>query len=89
MNTQQPNYVTHECNSCYETKPCTVEEEDLKDGEEYHYCDECRTFWAEDANPRPQTTEEIAEMDRMKELADQFTAGKITMEQARKMYKKE
>ena len=90
MNTEQINkYVTHECNSCYETKPCTVEEEDLKDGEEYYYCDECRTFWAEDLNARPQTTEEIAEMDLMKELADQFTAGKITMEQARKMNKKE
>jgi len=49
----------------------------------------CNADWAEDANPRPQTTEEIAEMDLMKELADQFTAGKITMEQARKMYKKE
>jgi len=50
MNPEQINkYVTHECNSCYETKPCTVEEEDLKDGEEYYYCDECRAFWEEDA----------------------------------------
>jgi hypothetical protein len=50
MNTEQINkYVTHECNSCYETKPCTVEEEDLKYGEEYYYCDECRAFWEEDA----------------------------------------
>jgi hypothetical protein len=41
--------TTAECNSCYETKPCTVEEEDLKDGQEYYYCAECRAFWEEDA----------------------------------------
>ena len=37
MNTQQPNYITQKCDGCYETKPCTVEDED------YYYCDECRT----------------------------------------------
>lgn len=46
--------TTAECNSCYETKPCTVEEEDLKDGQEYYYCAECR----KDANAAEDEDEE-------------------------------
>jgi hypothetical protein len=55
---ESEDHVTAECNSCYMTKPCTVEEEDLKDGQEYYYCDECR----EDAKADPAEDEDEDEM---------------------------